>query len=81
MKKVTATPSWGVTIIEDDATGEVSLQCVCGGIGMYYRRVILTPEEAEELRAGSFDFDRMVREVCRETELVRERLVPSIPEE
>jgi hypothetical protein len=81
MKCILSEPGWGNLVIEDTETGEVSFQCVCGGIGMYYQRVVLTPEEAAEVRDGSFDADRMVHEVCKRTARVQDRLVAPFPTE
>lgn len=78
MKKVIATPAWGAIVIEDTDTRELSMQCICGGIGMYAQRVILTPEEVEEVRDGTFDADRLVSEVCKRTARVTGRLVPAL---
>jgi hypothetical protein len=75
MKQIISEPAWGVLIVEDTEVGEMSFQCVCGGIAMYWRRIILTPEEIEEVRAGSFDAERMTQEVCKKTERVSGRLV------
>lgn len=72
-------PGWGTMIIEDTDTGELSLQCLCGGVGMYWRRVVLTADEIEEFHEGTFDALRMVVEVCRETHVVEGRLVSSFP--
>jgi hypothetical protein len=66
-------------IIEDTETGELSFQCVCGGVGMYYQRVVLTPEEVAEVRDGSFDADRMVHDLCKRTSKVTGRIVPTFP--
>jgi hypothetical protein len=77
MKRIIADCGWGNMIIEDTDTNEFSFQCMCGGIGMYWRRVVLTTDEIAEFREGAFDADRMVYEVCRETDRVVDRLVPS----
>jgi hypothetical protein len=76
MKRIIAEPGWGNMLVEDDETGEVSFQCICGGIAMYSVRIVLNAEELSELREGTFDADRMVQEVCKKTARVRDRLVP-----
>jgi hypothetical protein len=81
MNKTLAEPSWGARIIEDTDTGSLSLQCICGGIGMYYRRIILTAEEANAFRQGRLDLDQLVRDVCKETPRVAGRIVPSFRED
>ncbi len=57
---------WGTGIFEDTSTGEVSLQCLCGGVGMYWQRVVLTPEEAAKARNGTLDITQMVSDVCKD---------------
>lgn len=81
MKKEYPHTSWGVSIIEDTETGEMSFQCICGGIGMYHRRIILTEGEVEQWRAGTLDVDQLVRDVCKEVARVANRIVPSIPQD
>jgi hypothetical protein len=78
MIKVLSEPSWGVQIIEDTDSGEVSFQCVCGGIAMYYRRIVLEREEVEVLATGNLDIDKLVSDVCKEVAAVRDRIVPSL---
>jgi hypothetical protein len=80
MKQVILEPSWGAQIIEDTESGELSLQCICGGIGMYYRRIVLDSEEAGQLRAGTLDLDALVYEICHETPGVVDRFVSTIDE-
>ena len=79
--KILSEPSWGVQIIEDTETGEVSFQCVCGGIGMYYRRIVLSSEEIAAFAAGKLDVDRLVSDICKEVPVVRDRIVPSLAPE
>jgi hypothetical protein len=81
MKKAYASSSWGVTIIEDTETGHVSLQCICGGIGMYYRRMIMSEAEIEQWRSGTLDIVRLVSDICKEVPRVAARMVPAIAEE
>ena len=33
----------------------LSFHCVCGGVGMYWQRVVFTPDEADEVREQTFD--------------------------
>ena len=80
MKQVILEPSWGVQIIEDTESGELSLQCVCGGIGMYYRRILLDPGESERLRSGMLDVDGLVYDVCHEEPRLIDRFVSTIDE-
>src|SRR5438105_596222 len=54
MKKTKAAISFGLEIIEDTDTGELSLQCLCGQMALYPRRVVLTPDETARFNAGSF---------------------------
>jgi len=79
MKRILSEPGWGNVVIEDTESNEISFQCLCGGVGMYYQRVLLTAEEVAEVRDGSFDAARMVHEVCKRTERVQDRLVPALP--
>lgn len=81
MKQVIADPGWGNMIIEDTETHEFSFQCLCGGFAMYWRRIVLTQEEVNQFRAGTFDADRMLREVCREGPSVIDRFAQSFPME
>lgn len=81
MKQVIADPGWGNMIIEDTETHEFSFQCLCGGIAMYWRRLILTEDEINQFRAGTFDADRMVREVCSESPRVIGRIAQAFPME
>lgn len=78
MMKLLSERSWGVQIIENTITGEISFQCICGGIGMYYRRIVLTKAEVDALATGTLDVDRLVSDICKEVPAVSERLVPSI---
>jgi hypothetical protein len=78
MKRILSEPSWGVMLIEDTETQEISIQCMCGGIGMYAQRVILTPDEVEEVRDGTFDADRMASEVCKQSARLAGRLVQAL---
>ena len=78
MMRVISTPTWGATILEDMETGELSFQCVCGGVGMYWQRVLLTPEEVEHVRNDTFDADRMVSDVCKRAGTISSRLVAAV---
>jgi len=57
---------FGMEIIEDTDTGEMSLQCLCGQMAMYPQRVVLTPDEVQEFREGTFDAHSLAYEICRE---------------
>lgn len=81
MIRVISNPTWGASILEDTETGDLSFQCLCGGIGMYWQRVALLPDEADEVRSGTFDADRMVSEVCKKTANVAGRLVDPVDPE
>jgi hypothetical protein len=81
MKKAYPSPSWGVTIIEDTDSNELSLQCVCGGVGMYYRRIVLTELEIEQWRNGTLNVDHLVSDICKEVPGIAARMVPAIAEE
>lgn len=65
--------------MKDTDRGEISFQCVCGGIGMYYRRIVLTPGEIDALKAGNLDVNKLVHDVCKEVPAIRDRIVPSLP--
>lgn len=80
MMRTLAEANWGISIIEDTDTGEVSFQCMCGQVGMYSRRIVLTDQEARDFRSGHLDIDQLVRDVCREVAHIAGRIVPSIPE-
>jgi hypothetical protein len=79
MIRTIAEANWAISIIEDTETGQLSLQCMCGQLGMYPQRVALTDEESARFRRGALDIDQMVRDVCRESPNVADRLVPPIP--
>lgn len=68
MKRIVAEPGWGNLIIEDDDTGEVSLQGLSGGFTMYWHRMVLTTEEVAAFKDGRLDIDKMVREMNHGTE-------------
>jgi len=72
---------FGMEIIEDTDTGEVSLQCLCGQMAMYPQRVVLTPDEVQEFREGTFDAHSLAYEICREIPRAKERLVPPFGED
>jgi hypothetical protein len=78
MIKLLSEPSWGVQILEETDTGEVSLQCVCGGIGLYYRRIVLDQGEIEALNEGTLDIDALASDVCKEASAIRDRIVSSL---
>jgi hypothetical protein len=71
-------PEYGKIFIENDETGEVSFQCLCGGMASWWRRVVLTADEAGEYRRGTFDAQRMMVDICRKWPSVAERLVEPI---
>ncbi|HWO08458.1 MAG TPA: hypothetical protein VNN80_03230 [Polyangiaceae bacterium] len=73
-----AEANWGISVIEDRETGEVSLQCICGQVGLYPRRAVLTKEEVEAFRQGHLDIDQAVSDICKETDRFANRLVPPI---
>lgn len=70
--------TWGASLLEDTESGELSFQCLCGGVGMYWQRVVLTPDEVDEVRRATFDADRMVSDVCKRTARVAARLVEPV---
>lgn len=45
---------------------------------MYWQRVVLTPEDTDEIGRGTFDADRMVNDVCKRTARVAGRLVEPV---
>ena len=71
---------FGMEIIEDTDCGEFSLQCPCGQMAMYPQRVVLTPDEVQDLREGTFDARSLAYEICRELPRAKERLVPPFDE-
>ena len=64
---------------EDTDTGEISFQCVCGGIAMYYRRIVLNCNEVEALAAGRLNVDALVSDICKEVPSICDRILPSLP--
>lgn len=78
MMRILSAPEYGLLFLEDDETGEISVQCLCGGMASWWRRVVLTKEEAEEFHCGSFDAKRMMVEICRNWPSVADRIVPAI---
>ena len=78
MINILSEPSWGVQILEDTESGQVSFQCVCGGIAMYYRRIVLTSEEVAALAIGQLNVEQLVSDICKEMPTVRDRIVPSL---
>ena len=77
MTRIVARPVWGAYVLFDPETGEYSFQCLCGGAALYFQRVLLTPDEAAQVGAGTFDGDQMVRDVCKQTARVKDRFVPT----
>jgi hypothetical protein len=75
MKAIIAEPGWGNLIIEDDETGEISLQCLGGGFAMYWHRIVLTADETTAFRSGSLDVDNLVWEMNHGTERMAPRIV------
>ena len=48
---------------------------------MYWQRIVLTPEDAEEIRCGTFDAGRIVDDICKRTPKVAGRLIdPVVPD-
>ena len=78
MMRVLSAPEYGLLFLQDDETGEVSIQCLCGGMASWWRRVVLTRDEVDEFRCGSFDAKRMMVEICRNLPSVSNRMVPPI---
>lgn len=75
MKRIISEPTWGAIVIEDTDTNEFSFQCLCGGVGMYWERVLLNSDEVQRIRDGTFDADQMVSDVCKHTPNVNDRIV------
>jgi hypothetical protein len=79
MMRTLAEAHWAISIIEDTATGEVSFQCMCGQVGMYPQRIVLTDEEVDEFSKGRLDVDKLAKDVCKDAPRVARRFVPPIP--
>jgi hypothetical protein len=81
MKKVLSQPSWGVNIIEDTETGQISFICVCGGAAMYLCKIVLNDEEVADLRHGQLDAEQLVRDICKDAPRLAGRILPSNAED
>jgi hypothetical protein len=75
MKRVLFNSNWTL-LIEDPDKNEISLQSLCGGVAMYWMRIVLTPEEVEEFGSGSLDIRGLSYELCKETSAIKDRIVP-----
>jgi hypothetical protein len=71
--------SFGMEIIEDTDTGEWSLQCLCGQMAMYPRRIVLTAEEVAQFRAGTLNTKAIMYDVCHEDPRLADRVVTPFP--
>lgn len=78
MNRVISNPTWGASLLEDTETGEFSFQCLCGGVGMYWQRVILSHDEAEQIRIDPASADQMVSDVCKRSPHLVARLVDAL---
>ena len=79
MRLVRGPLSFGLEIIEDTDTGELSLQCLCGQMAMYPRRVVLSADEVEQFRTGTLDTKALVYDICHEDPRMVGRIVPPFP--
>lgn len=59
------------------AQNEISLQCLCGGFAMYWRRILLTSDEIEAFKNGTLDLNGLILDVCKEKPNVQGRFAPS----
>jgi hypothetical protein len=50
VKFIISEPGWGNLVLEDTETGEVSFQCVCGGIGVYSNERGRCPRQGQAAR-------------------------------
>ncbi len=75
---ILSAPEYGLLFFEDEETAEISIQCLCGGMASWWRRVVLTSEEADEFRRGQLDSKRMMVEICREWHTMIGRIVDPI---
>ncbi len=55
---------WGLILLYDAATDELSAECVCGGAAMYGVRIVLSPAERTALKDGRLDFQKLSKEMC-----------------
>ena len=78
MMRIISAPEYGLLFLQDDETGDISIQCLCGGMASWWRRVVLTTEEVDDFRLGTFDAKRMMIEICRNWPSVSDRMVPPI---
>lgn len=78
MKRVVSAPEYGLMFIEDSVSGDISIQCLCGQMASWWKRVVLNADEIDELRAGTLDSKRMMVEICRDSPSVVSRLVRAI---
>jgi hypothetical protein len=78
MMRTLAEANWAISIIEDTDTGEVSFQCMCGQLGMYPQRIVLTDEEIDEFHNGRLDVDKLASDVCKEAPRIVGRFVPPV---
>jgi len=78
MIRILEAPEYGVLILEDDQSGEISLQCLCGGLASWWKRLVLNEEENAEFRAGQLDTKRLMVEICRDWPPIALRLVEPI---
>lgn len=81
MKCIVSEPTWGAYVIEDADSNEFSFQCLCGGVGMYWQRALLTPDEVQGLRDGTLDPKQIVSDICKQKPNIKDRLVPSVDTE
>lgn len=78
MMRLINVTSWGDQLIEDTETQQISFQCLCGQIALYFQRIMLTPDELRAIHAGEFDYDAMVRAMCKKAPSVLDRLVDPV---
>lgn len=78
MMKIVSAPEYGVLFLEDENSGDISFQCLCGGMASWWRRVVLTSSEAEEFRNGTLDTKRMMVEICQNWPSMADRVVQAV---
>jgi hypothetical protein len=80
MKRLLAAPEFGMMVVEDTDSEEISFQCLCAQMGMWWRRIVLTDEEVTEWRNNSLDLHRLMVDICSESPRTAPRMVPAFDE-
>lgn len=78
MIRIIEAPEYGLMFLEDDQSGEISIQCLCGGLATWWKRLVLSGEETADYRAGRLDAKRLMAEICRNWPPGASRLIEPI---